>query len=224
VDEQGLVESACRGSIPAFNALVLRYQGVAYNVAFRLLGDSPAAEDATQEAFLAAYRAMSDFRGGSFRAWLLRIVTNKCWDQIRTAGRRPTLSLDALPEESDRLFYLAGRSELPDQALERRTLTNALEQAILTLPPEQRAVLVLADVQGLGYAEVAMVVGLPLGTVRSRLSRARARLRDRLWAHRELLPAWVHSAESVQCMTSLDEVRGSMPHSVASPPAGTKVL
>jgi RNA polymerase sigma-70 factor, ECF subfamily len=149
---------------------------------------------------------MSDFRGGSFKAWLLRIVTNKCWDQIRTSGRRPTLSLDALPEESDRLFYMTDRGELPDQALERRALTNALEEAILTLPPEQRAVLVLSDVQGLGYAEVAMVLGLPLGTVRSRLSRARARLRDRLWARRELLPPWVHSAESARCMASLDPV------------------
>jgi len=196
LDEKTLVEAACRGDVLAFNQLVLHYQGVAYNVAFRILGQGPAAEDATQEAFLAAYRAIGAFRKGSFQAWLLRIVTNKCLDQIRDAKRHSTLSLDAVPVESDHVFYVVDPAESPHQAVERRALASALQEAILTLPPEQRTVLVLTDLQGLSYEEVAQVLGISLGTVRSRLSRARARLRDQLFVRREALPAWVEQARS----------------------------
>jgi hypothetical protein len=101
MDDQALVDAACRANIPAFNQLALRHQGVAYNVAFRILGEVAAAEDATQEAFLSAYRAIGGFRRGSFRTWVLRIVTNKCLDQLRTEKRRPTLALDALLVEPE---------------------------------------------------------------------------------------------------------------------------
>jgi RNA polymerase sigma-70 factor (ECF subfamily) len=194
MDEQALVDAARRGDVPAFNDLVLRYQSRAYNVAFRILGQAEAAEDATQEAFLSAYRAIGAFRGGSFQTWLLRIVTNKCLDQLRTRKRRPTLALDALLVEPEYLSYLAGPAESPHQAVERQALAQVLQTAILALPPGQRTVVVLADVQGLTYAEVAEVLGISLGTVKSRLSRARACLRDRLLARREVLPAWTHSA------------------------------
>ncbi|HFD39213.1 MAG TPA: sigma-70 family RNA polymerase sigma factor, partial [Anaerolineae bacterium] len=94
VDEQSLIASAQKGDVRAFNQLVLLYQSLAYNVAYRILDDAEAAADATQDAFFSAYRAMSRFRGGSFRAWLLRIVTNACYDQLRRKKRRPTQSLD----------------------------------------------------------------------------------------------------------------------------------
>jgi RNA polymerase sigma-70 factor (ECF subfamily) len=162
-----------------------------YNVAFRIVGEGTAAEDITQEAFLAAYRAIHTLRGDSFQAWLLRIVTNRCRDEIRAARWRPVLSLDAPAVETDRLCYVADPGELPHQVVERRALDGALQQAILTLPPDRRMVLVLADVQGLTYQEVAEVLGISLGTVRSRLSRARAHLRDQLLGRREVLPAWV---------------------------------
>jgi RNA polymerase sigma-70 factor (ECF subfamily) len=192
MDEQAILDAARQGDTPAFNQLVLRYQRAAYNVAFRILGRADAAEDATQEAFLAAYRAIGTLRGDAFKTWLLRIVTNKCLDQLRARKRRPTLALDGLPLEPEYLYYLADPGESPHEAAERQALAQVLQEAILALSPDQRAVVVLADIQGLTYKETAEVLELSLGTVKSRLSRARARLRDRLLARQDLLPGWIH--------------------------------
>lgn len=189
MDEQSLIASAQKGDVRAFNQLVLLYQSLAYNVAYRILDDAEAAADATQDAFFSAYRAMSRFRGGSFRAWLLRIVTNACYDQLRRKKRRPTQSLDDLPMEADHTAYLRDPAEQPDEYAERQELNRLLQEAIRRLPPDQRIVLVLSDVQGLNYREIAQATGLALGTVKSRLSRARAKLRDDLVRQGELLPA-----------------------------------
>jgi len=188
MDEQALIASARKGDTRAFNQLVLLYQSMAYNVAYRVLSDPDAAADATQDAFLSAYKAMQQFRGGSFKAWLLRIVTNACYDQLRVRQRRPTSSLDDLPVESDHISYLNDPSEGPVELVERQELNRGIQEGISTLPAEQRVILVLSDVQGLNYQEIAQVTGLSLGTVKSRLSRARAKLRDYLVAQRELLP------------------------------------
>ena len=189
MDEQALIDSARKGDARAFNQLVLLYQGLAYNVAFRILNNPDAASDATQEAFLKAFKAMRRFRGGSFKAWLLRIVTNACYDQLRKKKRRPTSSLDDLPVEEDHSYYMHDPAEQPDEYVERQELGNTIQAGISTLPPEQRTVLVLSDVQGFNYAEIAEVMDVSLGTVKSRLSRARARLRDYLVEQGELLPA-----------------------------------
>ena len=189
MDEQSLIASAQKGDVRAFNQLVLLYQSLAYNVAYRILDDAEAAADATQDAFFSAYRAMSRFRGGSFRAWLLRIVTNACYDQLRRKKRRPTQSLDDLPMEADHTAYLRDPAEQPDEYAERQELNRLLQEAIRRLPPDQRIVLVLSDVQGLNYRGIAQATGLALGTVKSRLSRARAKLRDDLVRQGELLPA-----------------------------------
>jgi RNA polymerase sigma-70 factor, ECF subfamily len=189
MDEQALITSARKGDTRAFNQLVLLYQSMAYNVAYRVLSDPDAAADATQDAFLSAYKAMRQFRGGSFKAWLLRIVTNACYDQLRAKQRRPTSSLDDLPVESDHISYLNDPSERPDEFVERQELNRGIQGGISILPAEQRVILVLSDVQGLNYQEIAQVTGLSLGTVKSRLSRARAKLRDHLIAQRELLPS-----------------------------------
>jgi RNA polymerase sigma factor (sigma-70 family) len=188
MDEEALIASARRGDARAFNQLVLLHQGMAYNVAYRILGDPDAAADATQDAFLSAFKAMRQFRGGSFKAWVLRIVTNACYDQLRSKRRRPADSLDDMPVEDDRLEFLRDPAEQPDQYVERRQLSQTIQGGILRLPPEQRMVLVLSDVQGLNYQEIAEATGLSLGTVKSRLSRGRARLRDYLLQQRELLP------------------------------------
>jgi RNA polymerase sigma factor (sigma-70 family) len=188
MDEEALIASARRGDARAFNQLVLLHQGMAYNVAYRILGDPDAAADATQDAFLSAFKAMRQFRGGSFKAWVLRIVTNACYDQLRSKRRRPADSLDDMPVEDDRLEFLRDPAEQPDEYVERRQLNQVIQGAILRLPPEQRMVLVLSDVQGLNYQEIAEATGLSLGTVKSRLSRGRARLRDYLLQQRELLP------------------------------------
>ena len=189
MDEQALIDSARKGDARAFNQLVLLYQRMAYNVAYRILGDRDAASDATQDAFLKAFKAMRRFRGGSFKAWLLRIVTNACYDQLRRKQRRPASSLDDLPVEADHSRYMHDPAERPDEFVERQELSDTIQAGISTLPAEQRTVLVLSDVQGLSYKEIAEVTGLSLGTVKSRLSRGRARVRDYLMEQRELLPS-----------------------------------
>ena len=189
MDEQALIASARKGDARAFNQLVLLYQTMVYNLAYRILSDPDAAADATQDAFLSAFKAMRKFRGGSFKAWLLRIVTNACYDQLRSKQRRPTTSLDDLPVETDHTTYLRDPAKLPDELVERQELNRLIQDGILALPVEQRLVLVLSDVQGLPYQEIAQVTGISLGTVKSRLSRGRAKLRDYLQDRGELLPA-----------------------------------
>jgi len=189
MDEGALVAAAGKGDVRAFNQLVIRYQSIAYNLAYRILGDEDAASDATQDAFVSAFKAMSRFRGGSFKAWVLRIVTNACYDQLRARQRRPTSSLDDMEGEADHSPYLLDPAERPDEVAARRELDTVIQAGILTLPADQRSVLVLSDLQGMDYQEIAQVTGLALGTVKSRLSRGRAKLRDYLLDHRELLPA-----------------------------------
>jgi RNA polymerase sigma-70 factor (ECF subfamily) len=164
------------------------YQSMVYNLAYRILGNPDAAADATQDAFLKAFKAMRRFRGGSFKAWLLRIVTNACYDQLRRKQRRPAQSLDDLPVEQDHVQYLRDPAERPDERVERQELHDLIQAGIDSLPPDQRVVVVLSDVQGLSYQEIAEVAGLSLGTVKSRLSRGRAKLRGYLQKQGELLP------------------------------------
>ncbi len=194
MDEPALISDAQHGDLEAFNRLVLAYQAQVYNLAYRIMGEGEAAADATQEAFISAYKHINYYRGGSFRAWLLRIVTNACYDELRRRKRRPVASLEALsvaPEgpEAEAEAALTAHEESPAEHAERRELALAIQGCLSALPAEMRVVAVLADVQGLDYAEIAATTGLALGTVKSRLSRARARLRDCLQGARELLPA-----------------------------------
>jgi RNA polymerase sigma-70 factor (ECF subfamily) len=197
MDEPFLIQSAQRGDIDAFNTLVLTYQSQVYSVAYRIMGDEAAAADATQEAFISAYKGLRGFRGGSFKSWLLRTVTNACYDALRYNKRRPATSLDALgeapdsgAEESDGAGYtefVAGDEESPAAAAERSELRRTLHVGMQQLPPDQRITFVLSDVQGMSYEEIAEVMQTSLGTVKSRLSRARARMRDYLLNQTELL-------------------------------------
>ncbi|HEX9117963.1 MAG TPA: sigma-70 family RNA polymerase sigma factor [Anaerolineae bacterium] len=185
-----MIAAAQRGDLPAFNQLILHYQSIAYNVAYRLLNDGDAAADATQDGFLKAYRKLDQYRGGSFKAWVLRIITNTCYDTLRAHRRRPTSSLDhSEDEDSEHDGTLEDRSERPDEYAMRRELAQTIQAAISQLPLDQRTVLVLSDVEGMNYQEIAEATGSALGTVKSRLSRARAHLRDLLLAQKELLPA-----------------------------------
>lgn len=189
MDEQALIASARKGDARAFNQLVLLYQSMAYNLAYRILSNPDAAADATQDAFLSAFKAMRKFRGGSFKAWILRIVTNACYDQLRSKQRRPTNSLDDLPVDEDHIRYLRDEAELPAEFVERQELNQFIQAGISTLPDDQRMVVVLSDIQGMSYQEIAQITGASLGTVKSRLSRGRAKLRDYLLRRGELLPA-----------------------------------
>ncbi|MFV1858762.1 MAG: RNA polymerase sigma factor [Anaerolineales bacterium] len=188
MDEMALIRGAKSGDLDAFNRLVLNYQGLAYNVALRIMGDEASAADATQEAFISAHRGLKRYRGGSFRAWLLRIVTNACYDELRRRKRRPAVSLDEMTEQEGAL-PIASPGEGPEAAAQRTELIRAIEDCLLGLSPEFRIVAVLVDVQGFDYQEVADTIGKPLGTVKSRLARARAKLRECLQQHGELLPA-----------------------------------
>ena len=195
--ERRAIERAKRGDVAAFNTLVTRYQSMAYGLALRMLGDPESAADVTQDAFFSAFRNIETYRGASFRSWLLRIVSNGCYDYWRAQRRRPTTSLEALREGdtddaseglSDAALGEAGADATwdPDRVALRRETIATIEAALLQLSPEQRLAVVLSDVQGLDYDEVARVMSVPLGTVKSRIARARDRLRRLLTPHGEL--------------------------------------
>jgi RNA polymerase sigma-70 factor (ECF subfamily) len=189
MDEMVLIAAAQRGELRAFNQLVLQYQGLAYNLAYRILGDPDAAADVTQDSFIKAYKSLRQYRGGSFKAWILRIITNSCYDLLRSQQRRPTSSLDDLAEDPERAGELTQRGEGPEEHLMRAELNATIQAGIASLPADQRITLILSDVEGMSYQEIAEVTNSELGTVKSRLSRARAKLRDYLQARPELLPA-----------------------------------
>lgn len=191
MDEIGLIQSARHGDLDAFNRLVLAYQDVVFNQALRVLGDLHAADDATQEAFISAYNSLHSFRGGSFKAWLLRIVTNACYDELRRLKRRPTTSLEPLDDSGEEIEspkWLADPNESPEEYTDRLQLNRAIQHCLDQLPVDFRVVVTLVDIQGMDYAEVAEVINKPMGTVKSRLARARLRLQGCLQGFWELLP------------------------------------
>ena len=187
-DESALVARSQAGDLSAFNELVEAYQGQVYNLCLRMLRSVQGAEDATQEAFLAAYRHIRSFRGGAFRAWLLRIAANACADELRRRRRRPQISLEQASEDQERPLDVPDSGETPEDFALRRELNRTLQAGLLTLPPDQRLAVVLCDVHGLSYEEIAGSTRASIGTVKSRISRARERMRRYLTAHRELLP------------------------------------
>ena len=190
MDENALIQSARKGDLNAFNTLVLAYQHQVYNLAYRIMGEQAAAEDATQDTFISAYKNLKSFRGGSFKSWLLRIVTNACYDDLRRRKRRPANSLDEMlgDQEGDMEFDVPSADDGPETVMQRREMIDLIQTGITTLPDDQRVTLVLSDVQSMSYEEIAEMTHTNVGTVKSRLSRGRARLREYLQAHGELLP------------------------------------
>jgi RNA polymerase sigma-70 factor (ECF subfamily) len=183
-DEAAIVARAAAGDRTAFAQLMEHYQSACYGLAWRLLGDADQAADATQDAFVHAYDAIAKFRGGIFRSWMLRITANASYDILRRAQRRPTM---ALPDPED------GAVELPDVhapnpvvEAARSELYRHLDVALRLLPPDQRTAVVLCDVYGMDYHEVADATASALGTVKSRIHRGRLRLRELMAEHREL--------------------------------------
>lgn len=187
--EQDFLAQAMRGDLDAFNQLVLAYQQLAYSVAYRTLQDQDGAADAVQESFVKAYRALSTFQGGSFKSWLVRIVVNTCYDSLRSRLRHPTDSLDDLPVDSEHAGQLVDRAESPEHFVQRMELSQWIEQGIARLSVDQRLALTLCDVHGYAYEEISELTGMPMGTVKSRINRARAKLREHLLQQPELLPA-----------------------------------
>lgn len=189
-DENLLIAQAQKGQIAAFNELVLSYQDYIYSIAYRIMGEANSAADASQETFITAFRKLDSFRGGNFRAWLARIATNSCYDELRKQKRRPQ---DYLEEIAGNEFYdeppVATEAPSPEAEADRADLNQAIQDCIRSLNEEQRLVLVLSDVDGYAYQEVAEMVHTNLGTVKSRLSRARLSVRRCLQAVQELLPS-----------------------------------
>ena len=190
MEEASLIAAAQQGKVDAFNELVLAYQQQVYNLAYRILGDPASAADAAQDAFISAFENIGRFRGGSFKSYLLRIVSNRCYDELRRWKRRPATSFEDFGEvDEDANPALTNGGERPEDYAERQEMARVIQAGIETLPPDQRITLALSDVQGLSYQEIAEAMEVSLGTVKSRLARARGKLRDYLQAQGELLPA-----------------------------------
>ena len=195
-DEALLINLSQKGDVNAFNQLVLKYQQTAYNVVLRMLGDRDTAADVTQDTFIAAFRAIQSFRGGSsFRAWLLRIASNQACDYWRRASRHPQDSLDSIldkeePYDAGSLNALIATEQAvnPEEFLLNHELQALLQQGLQELSLEQRVAVILCDIQGLSYEEIAASTQTSIGTVRSRIARGRKRLRDYLYERKELLP------------------------------------
>ena len=191
MNEEALISEAQGGNLDAFNTLILHYQDSVFNAALRIMGDGDLAADASQEAFISAFKNITSFRGGSFKGWLMRIVTNACYDELRRKKRRPTTPLEPETDDGDEMDsprWLADPNMTPAQQAEAEELEHAIQHCINNLPLEFKTVVVMADLQGLDYAEVAIAVRVPLGTIKSRLARARLRLRECLQGFEELLP------------------------------------
>ncbi len=190
MDEASLIAAAQQGKVDAFNELVLTYQQQVYNLAYRIMSDPASAADATQDAFISAYQSIGRFRGGSFKSYLMRIVSNRCYDELRRRKRRPATSFDDFGEVDEEANpALTNGHERPEEYAERQEMAHVIQAGIETLPHDQRITLVLSDVQELSYQEIADAMDVSLGTVKSRLARARGKLRDYLRSERELLPA-----------------------------------
>ncbi len=191
MDLKEQIKNALKGDLDSFNQIVLEYQNLVYNQAYRIIGEPDAAEDAVQEAFISAYKKLHTYRGGSFKSWLLRIVSNACYDEFRRRKRQPVVPL--YPEnqngnETESVSWLEDTEEKPEEFVLRNELSEAIQICLDRLEFEFRTIVVLVDLQGMDYASAAKVIDRPLGTVKSRLARARRNLKDCLQGFRELLP------------------------------------
>lgn len=194
VQESATIEAAQAGDIHAFNELVLQYQDAVYTVAYRILQDPASADDITQDTFITAFRKLEQFQGGNFRAWLQRIATNACYDELRRRKRRRTEALEDSDIDDEADVRLATDQHNPERAAQQNELQSAIEDCFERLAEAYRLVAIMADVQDYSYEEIATLAKISLGTVKSRISRARTRLRDCLQTKGELLPAKYRSS------------------------------
>ena len=199
MDQSVIIQSAQHGDLDSFNQLVLAYQDRIFKIAVWMLESEDCAADAVQNAFILAFRKIGSFCGGSFDFWLLRIIKNVCYDELRRRKRQLTIPLEPLldDEEFDTPTWLTDHSQNMDELIDTVELSDAIRAGLQMLTPEYRMVITLADVDGLEYAEVAQIVGVPVGTVKSRLARARLQLRRELRLCADLLPDVYAGAQTV---------------------------
>ena len=189
--EKTLIKAAQRGDLEAFNLLILRYQNLLFGIALRLLSDEDGAADAVQEALISAFRRFNTFRGDSLKSWLARVVVNACYDEMRKKRRQHSVPIDQLNAEGDEIessYWLVDPQADPELQYESSELDHAIQKSLDKLPPVYRLMLVLVDIEGMSYEEAALAAGVPVGTVKSRLARARLQMQKSLQASGELLP------------------------------------
>jgi len=171
------IRSAQSGDMDSFNALVLKYQDVMYRTALRIMGQEALADDATQDAFISAYHHIGQFRGGSLKAWFLRILVNKCYDEFRRIRRTTAISLDeslSNDDENEGLYtMLWDQTPSIEEYVEASEQTEYIQECLSRLPLNYRTILILVDMDEMSYGEVSTILKIPLGTVKSRLARAR---------------------------------------------------
>ena len=176
--EAAVIQSVLDGDVNAFETLVKEYEKNVYNLALRMTGNSEDAADMSQEAFIKAYNSLSSFRGDSkFSVWLYRIVSNVCLDYLRSRTRKPTVSLSTENDDGEEVeLDIADESQSPELLLDRSLTRDAVRRGLAALPPDHREILLLREIQGLSYEEIAAALGLEAGTVKSRIFRARKKL------------------------------------------------
>jgi RNA polymerase sigma factor (sigma-70 family) len=188
MDELALINAVRQGDLDAFNMLILQYQGFLFNIALRMMGSEDSAADALQDALLSAFRKFNSFRGGSLRSWLARVVINACYDELRRQCRHPLLLLDQVNAEKDEMEiddWLIDPVPGLEEQIETLELDGAIQDGLRSLAPLYAAMLVLVDIEGMTYEEAAVAAHIPVGTVKSRLARARMQMRQALLPYEE---------------------------------------
>lgn len=191
MNESMLINSAQNGDLEAFNELVLKYQDMMYRISLRTLNDELSADDATQNAMIQAFRNIKSFRGGSFRSWLARVTVNASYDEMRRWRRQAGVSFDQVDQDGEPIEtmpWMIDLSDGPEERFDSVELRDALQHCVKLLSADYRLVVILVDVEGMSYEEVARVADIPVGTVKSRLARARGQLRKSMQSYRNLLP------------------------------------
>lgn len=190
--EPMLIQTAQRGDADAFNLLVLKYQDMLYRISLRIIHDECSAEDATQNAVIQAFQNIRSFRGGSFKSWLARVAVNASYDELRRMKRHDSIPLEQFNNEGDEIespFWMMDLSAGPEELAETSELQSVMQDRIRSLIPDYRLMVILVDVEGLSYEEAAHAARVPVGTVKSRLARARMQLRTALRKHENLIPS-----------------------------------
>ena len=186
--EKELIAKAKQGDMQAFEELILKHEKIVYNVALRMMNHSEDAKDISQEVFLKAYRNIKNFDERSmFSTWLYRITTNTCIDEMRKRKGKQNYSLEEELENEDGSMQrqIADEGDTPEESLMRGEEKGEILQALDTLSEEHRAAIILRDVKGLSYEEISEIIELPMGTVKSRISRARNQLKNEILKIRE---------------------------------------
>lgn len=187
LEDQLLVERSKKGDREAFEHLVRLYENKVYTIAYRLMGNHADASDLAQDAFIKIYQALPNFRGdSSFSTWIYHITVNVCRDELRKRQRRPTVSLDEPTGENNTTYEIRSNAPGPEEMLDRSETQAMIQECLNNLSDDYRTILVMREIQDLAYEEIAELLGCSLGTVKSRLSRARQALKEKISKQMEL--------------------------------------